>query len=92
MEIPSTDRIQMDTPRPKLDVSGSTAGAKKRWTMHTVRLRTVLSIPKEEEAQIRKVLAKYRRLQTRKLGARDEDPDPYDKTYIFYCLNGRREN
>ena len=55
-------------------------------------LKNVLAIPKEDEAQIRRVLAKYRRRQTRQLGCRDEDPDPYDPSYVFYCLDGRRED
>lgn len=81
----------MDTPKPTLVVNGpyrSSAQA-KAWKRHVTAL---LAIPKEDEAVIRKVLAAHRRRQTRKLGKRDEDPDPYDSDYIFYCLEGRRES
>jgi hypothetical protein len=85
------DPIQMDTPRPTLETNGSFRGAsarQKAWARH---LRTILAIPQNEEALIRNILANHRRRQTRKLGYRYEDPDPYDSTYIFYCLDGRRE-
>lgn len=85
------DPIQMDTPRPTLDTNGSMRGAHARQKAWNRRLQTILAIPKEDEAVIRKVLAAHRRRQTRKLGGRDEDPDPYDSAYIFYCLEGRRE-
>lgn len=81
----------MDTPRPTLLVNGpyrSSAHA-KAWDRHRTAL---LAIPKEEEAQIRRILATHRRRQTRKLGQRNEDPDPYDPSYIFFCLEGRRED
>jgi hypothetical protein len=80
----------MDTPKPQLVVNGSYASSarSKAWTRHVT---TILAIPQHEEALIRKVLAKYRRRQTLKLGYRYEDPDPYDDSYLFYCLQGRRE-
>jgi hypothetical protein len=80
----------MDTPRPTLVVNG---GSRSRAEMMEIRVHVkhVLAYSKEEESQIRKILAKYRRKQTRKLGHQDDDPDPYDQSYIFYCLNGRRE-
>ena len=82
----------MDTPRPTLttDIHSNRIAA-RREKVWNLRLRDVLAIPKEEEVIIRNILAKHRRRQTRRLGARDEDPDPYDTTYIFYCLDGRRE-
>lgn len=85
------DPIPMDTPRPTVDTNGSARGAsarQKEWTRH---LRTILAIPEKEETLIRNILANHRRRQTRKLGYRYEDPDPYESTYIFYCLDGRRE-
>ena len=81
----------MDTPRPTIVTNGSMRGASARWKAWDRRFRAILAIPKEDEAVIRKILANYRRRQTRKLGSRDEDPDPYDSAYIFYCLEGRRE-
>lgn len=81
----------MSTPRPSVTVDGPSSGAKKRQILWDARLKRILAIPPEEEAAIRKILAAYRRRQTRKLGARDEDPNPYDSKYIFYCLDGKRE-
>jgi hypothetical protein len=86
------DPIPMDTPRPTVDTNGSARGVtarQKAWARH---LQTILAIPEAEEILIRKVLATHRRRQTRKLGYRYEDPDPYDSAYIFYCLDGRRED
>ena len=39
-----------------------------------------------------RILASYRRKQRRLLGKTDEDPDPYAPEYIFYCLEGTRED
>jgi hypothetical protein len=44
--------------------------------------------PSPEAARI---LSRHRRRQTRRLGERDDDPDPYEPSYIFFCLDGRRE-
>jgi hypothetical protein len=81
----------MDTPRPTLLVNGSyrSSAHAKKWKRH---VDTVLAIPPDDLAKIRKVLANYRSRQTRKLGHRNEDPDPYDSSYVFFCLDGRREN
>lgn len=81
----------MDTPRPTLLVNGPYRTRAKTMDIEA-RFKRILAYSKEEEAQIRRILASHRRRQTRKLGHRDEDPDPYDSSYIFYCLDGRREN
>ncbi len=82
----------MDTPRPTLDtVNHSNGIVSRRQKVWNLRIRHLLAIPQNEEVIIRNVLAKHRRRQTRRLGSRDEDPDPYDRTYIFYCLQGQRE-
>lgn len=92
MGSPSTDLIQMDTSRPTLDIDHhSHQISARRQKVWNLRVRHVLAIPQNEEVIIRNVLAKHRRRQTRRLGSRDEDPDPYDRTYIFYCLQGQRE-
>jgi hypothetical protein len=84
----STDPIQMSTPRPTIETNCGFSARQKAWNKH---VHSLLAIPKHEEIVIRNILAKHRRRQTRRLGARDEDPDPYDSAYIFYCLDGRRE-
>jgi hypothetical protein len=80
----------METPRPQLVVTGPHASParSKAWARHVA---TLLASSPEDLAKLRTVLATYRRRQTRKLGYRYEDPNPYDETYIFYCLDGRRE-
>lgn len=78
----------MDTPRPQLVINGSFTSRQKAWKKHVTSL---LAISPQDEARIRRILATHRRRQTRKLGKRDEDPDPYSSDYIFYCLDGRRE-
>ena len=88
MTAPLTDSIPMDTPRPTIDTACGTSTRQRAWSKH---VRALLAIPKHEEIVIRNILAKHRRRQTRRLGSRDEDPDPYDRTYIFYCLEGCRE-
>jgi hypothetical protein len=50
----------------------------------------VLAVPIADELMTKKVLSRYRRRQTIKLGARDEDPNPYEPNYIFYCLDTPR--
>ena len=51
-----------------------------------------IEIPKEEKKIVSRVLAAYRRKQRRLLGETDSDPDPYDSDYVFYCLDGERED
>ena len=80
----------MDTPRPTLVVSGASRSRAKTMGIEA-RFKRVLAYSKEDESQIRKILSKYRSRQTRKLGQRDEDPNPYKPSYIFYCLDSRRE-
>lgn len=86
----SVDAMEL-TPKPNLVVSGLSSRAKARQICWEYHLSQILDIPPEEEVVIRKLLAVYRRRQTRKLGARNEDPDPYDPSYIFFCLKGPRE-
>ena len=80
----------MDTPKPTLLVNGPYRSRAKTMDIEA-RFKRLLAYSKEDETKIRKVLAKYRSRQTRKLGHRDEDPNPYDSSYVFYCLDGRRE-
>ena len=41
---------------------------------------------KEDRKTLSAVLSKYRRRQTKLLGHKEEDPNPYDSDYVFYCL------
>jgi len=80
----------METPRPTLVVNGPYR-SKANIKDIEARFKRLLAYPQEDEARIRRVLAKYRSRQTRRLGHRDEDPNPYHRSYVFYCLDGRRE-
>ena len=51
-----------------------------------------IEIPKEEKKIVSRVLTRYRRKQRRLWGKTVEDPDPYDSDYVFYCLEGTRED
>jgi hypothetical protein len=81
----------MSTPRPYLIVSEPLYGSPARTSARDRHVAAVLKRSTRDEIRIRKILAVHRRRQTRKLGGRDEDPDPYDQSYIFFCLDGRRE-
>jgi hypothetical protein len=70
-------------PRPTLDVvnlNPPKSLLKKR------RRALKKAIPRDKE--MRKVVSKYRRRQVRYLDSDDDDadPDPYEPSYIFYCL------
>ena len=51
-----------------------------------------VEIPREEKKIVSRVLSQYRRKQRRMMGKTVEDPDPYDSDYVFYCLEGERED
>ena len=51
-----------------------------------------LIFPKEEKKAASRVLSSYRRKQRRLWGKTVSDPDPYDSDYVFYCLEGDRED
>ncbi len=85
--MPSTTSYPMSTttPRPTLDVvnltpSNRMAAERRR------RLKRILR-NKETSKIITRILARYRRKQKKLLGGNtDEDPDPYESNYVFYCL------
>jgi len=89
----TVDPIPMDTPRPTLDLANLRCPAAVTTTRRTA-METVLRLHSTDadRKQIAALLRKFRSRQTRKLGYRYEDPDPYDKSYLFYCLDGRRED
>ena len=51
-----------------------------------------IEIPKREKKIASRVLSTYRRKQRRLLGKTDSDPDPYYSDYVFFCLEGDRED
>ena len=52
-------------------------------------------IPKYEKkdyAKMYRVMKKFREKQQMLLGEESiEDPDPFDRTYVFYCFKGKLE-
>lgn len=58
---------------------------RKEWKKH---MKAVLYISKTEKQRASYVLDKWRRKQRHLLDKKDiEDPDPFAKTYVFYCLD-----
>lgn len=52
------------------------------------RLKEAMDISKKERKKVAHVLHKWRKKQRELLDKDDiEDPDPFAKTYVFYCLN-----
>lgn len=80
--------VPMD-PRPTLDVVN--LDSPRRLQRHRRRAMKVV-IPREEKKLASRVVSRYRRQQRRLLGEKDSDPDPYDSDYVFYCLEGPRED
>jgi hypothetical protein len=74
------DVVPMD-PRPTLDVDNLRASK----TLIKKRSRAIKHALPPKDDTVRKVLRRYRRRQARELD--DSDPDPYDPSYIFYCLD-----
>ena len=74
-------------PRPTLDVVNLRASktlVKER--QRYLRSAVKETISKDERRLCRDILSKYRRKQRRRSGSSESDPDPYDETYVFYCL------
>lgn len=49
-------------------------------------------IPKEVKRIVSRIVSHYRRKQRKLWGKTVEDPDPYDSDYVFFCLEGERED
>jgi hypothetical protein len=81
------------TPRPTLHTENLTSNAlvKQRQKLFEHRLEKLLNVSPEETRMYRQVLSTHRARQTRRLGRRDSDPNPYDSDYIFYCLETPRK-
>lgn len=78
--------------KPTLDLtnlrSPAALQARRRRRMESIIQQTYTDVDRK---QVTAVLRKLRSQQTRRLGYRYEDPDPYDPEYLFYCLTGKRE-
>lgn len=81
-----TGGVAMD-PRPTLDVTELESPKtllRKRKRLIREAIKATLS--KKDRRKCREVLSRYRRKQRRLSGSSESDPDPYDETYVFYCL------
>jgi hypothetical protein len=80
--------LPMD-PRPTLDVVN--LESPRRLQRHRRRAMKVV-LPRAEKKMASRVVSRYRRQQRRLSGEKESDPDPYDSDYVFYCLEGPRED
>lgn len=60
----------------------------RRWR---VIVKTVIKKNSEDRKKTNKVIYRWRVKQQKSIGYKDEDPDPYDPSYVFFCLEGERE-
>lgn len=80
------------TPRPTLDVVNLNSPLRV-YTARKRQLRRALdTLTKEEKKLLSRVMSRYRRKQKKLLGHTETDPDPYDADYVFYCLEGTRND
>jgi hypothetical protein len=74
--------------RPTLDVvhlrvSKTLMKERQRYIRSVVKA----NLTKDQRKLCREILSKYRRKQRRRSGSTESDPDPYDETYVFYCVS-----
>lgn len=56
-----------------------------------IRVKSVIKKNAEERKKTNSVMYRWRKKQAASIGYKDEDPDPYDASYVFFCLEGERE-
>jgi hypothetical protein len=83
------DLVFLMDPRPTLDVVNLESPHRLR---RQRRRAMKVVIPKEVKREVSRVVSRYRRKQKKLLGKSDSDPDPYDSDYVFFCLEGERED
>jgi hypothetical protein len=82
--------VPMD-PKPTIDLSNLN-GSRQLEALRRRRMEAAIRTSDEDRKKITAVLRKYRSRQTKRLGYRVEDPDPYEPEYLFYCLDSRIES
>lgn len=82
----SMDISQMDS-KPILDVEDLRYCAEhsREWK------RRIKRIELSQKTKVSRILYKWRKRQAASLGYKSEDPDPYNPSYVFFCLEGVRE-
>ena len=83
------DTVFLMDPRPTLDVVNLESPRRLR---RQRRRAMKVEIPKEVKRVVSRVVSRYRRKQRKLIGKTVEDPDPYDSDYVFFCLEGERED
>ncbi len=77
-------------PKPTLETEHlpQCAEHSKEWKR---KIRELVHTDKRVRSRENRVLRKWRDKQDELLGYEEEDPDPYQPTYVFYCLEARAE-
>jgi hypothetical protein len=70
-------------PRPLLDI----VNLESPKSLHASRASALKKALGKPQPGANRVVAKYRTRQTKLLGSRNEDPYPYNRSYVFYCLD-----
>ena len=86
-----TGMVEMDA-KPTLDTEDlpQCTQHSKEWKR---KLRELIHTDKKVRSRENRILRKWREKQDELLGYDDEeDPDPYQPTYVFYCLEARRQD
>lgn len=82
---PPTGETVMD-PKPTIEVENLRPSPSLQ-TYRETTMNEAIRYTEDDLDQIRRTLKTFRCRQTRMLGRRDSDPDPYSPGYIFYCLH-----
>jgi len=76
--------------KPTLDTKDLTQCAEhqREWKR---KVRELIHADKRVRSRENRILRKWRDKQDELLGYDDEDPNPYQPTYVFYCLEARHQ-
>lgn len=78
----------MEKPTLDVDMRSNRKLVEKRKRSWNRFMKKVLDLPRKERKKASEALHTWRKKQRNLLGHRDiEDPNPFDKTYVFYCLD-----
>jgi hypothetical protein len=80
--------VRMEKPTLDVITCGDRKLEEKRRKAWKRAMKKILDIPRKEKKKVAEILHKWRKRQRKFLGHRNiVDPDPYHKTYVFYCLD-----
>lgn len=79
--------------RPTLDIDNLSSSRDLKDERRLRLKRIIRKFTKDDKAALHAVLHKFRRRQKKLLdGGYESDPDPYEETYVFYCLDTPRKD